>query len=1148
MKNFNLKNKMISLAGALVMLIAGLASIFSYAGTNNNASIQAENSAHAVYTEESFKSQADSLIAEINSKNTNVYANEYSLKDDYPLFAEHQTTSNLCWAYSGLKVLETTLMLKTGEYYNFSEMSVAYFAYLSKFSSTIDSFGSFKKLDETIKTMGIVNESDFSNDNYKKITETNHNEFSSVLNFADKNLPQAVTPIYLSRNSNFKASNNETNIVKYYIKNIGALNIALPKGSMFRKDQETNDWIFEYNVTSQYEGKNLYENHAVCLIGWNEKGFIGLNSWGVNVSESYEEVVIPYSVMNKYYNGQILFDGTPNEDWLCGYNYDGEENVEITSTSADEFSVEILKKSNNYLKNVFLTTEQITMSFKIYNVTNFETVYLNVYKAGEDVTSRFTISYDDTNSVVNISFKPQFSYAGNYDGGNYALHFYEDVNLIASKSITVYTGAEISYIEFKNSTLNSTDPVYYSAMNTIASDDRSETQYIYYENSYTINMYLTDLGKLSKMTGELPVSQLVRINGFAVYDETTGEFVSETNNNYLTCEGNLSSTGNCYTFHLRYLTEDFAGKLVKFKVYIRSPYYPDVCFKPFDLMYYVSEIPDVTASSNAYKINYVLDGGKNNEQNVDIYPQYATETSSMTDFTLKVPEKAGYVFDGWYTDAEFTNEITKLDANTSGNISIYAKWIYSNTIYYSTGLEVDKIYNYNETEKDLTGVNLETAASLVYGESIKLKASFSMKDTIKSETFTFKYYFYINGELVKEVSLISAADMGSVLSNYYAELGGLDDAKLAFPNLTVGTYQIELVASAVIRHKFSINQTKSYTVTVAPKEVSVVYDANASIFTYDANAHMPSATFTGYYTEDSSDFTLLSFVGNAKVNAGEYAYYVQDITNNNYVLNAEDKAHEYWLYINKKPLTINWTVKEVFYNGKTQKPTCEIVGLIGSDRASITLDTDGFVDAGTYRFIAKTVTNSNYSIVENQPVDFVIKQAPIVVRFDDVEERARSSPAYRTQITYTIEGKLYDSIESLGISCYSAGLTETESGEYEITGGYNRNESNYDISFVPGNYVLTGYYFVYYTLPSGEIVEERVNYGEKPVGVTEEMIKLKKFQKLVLSTPLDETGDDIYVVITVEDYSWYVIIGGVIVAFIVIYWFATRKTRRNKVR
>ena len=1156
MKKFKLKNKIISLTGAFVMLFAVLASVFSFAGTNNNINNDAESSTYAAYKEEDFSADADDLIADINSKNTNVYATKYSLKDDYPLLAENQTSSNLCWAYSGFKVLETTLMLKTGEYYNFSEMAVAYFAYLNKASATIDSFGSFKKLDETIKTMGVVNESDFSNDNYKKINETNHSQFSYVLKFADKNLPQAVTPIYLSRNTNFKTSNNQENIIKYYIKNIGALNIALPKGSMFRLDQYTSEWTFEYNVTSQNEGRNLSENHAVCLIGWNESGFIGLNSWGVNVEESYEEVIIPYSVMNKYYNGQILFEGSQNIDWLCGYNYEGEENVGLTSTSADEFSIEILKKSNNYLKNVFLTTEQITMSFKVHNVTNFETVYLNIYKSGEDVTSYFTVSYDDANSVVNVSFTPKnsnFTSQAEYSsqttffaGGSYALHFYEDVNLIASKSITIYTGAEISYIEFKNSTSGSSDPVYYSAMNTIAYEDQTETQYINYENSYTINMYLTDLGRLSKMTGELPVDQLVRITGFSVYDEITGNFVAETNDNYLTCEGNLSSTGNCYTFRLRYLTEEYAGKLVKFRVFIRSPYYPDVCYKKLELMFYVSGTKDVTALNNAYKINYVLNGNNNHPHNVEIYPQYTKD--SMTDFILREPEKIGYVFEGWYTDAAFTNKITKLDANISGDITLYAKWTYSDTVYYSTKLEVDEIYNYDKTEKDLTGENLETSASLIYGEAIKLKATFSIKDELKAETFTFKYYFYISGELVKEISLIGTADMGSVLSTYYAEIGGANDSNLAFPNLTVGTYQIELVATAVIRHKFSVNQSQSYTVVVAPKEVSVVYDANASIFTYDAEEHMPSASFTGFYAEDASDFAALSFVGTAKISAGEYAYMVQDITNSNYVINAEDKAHEYWLYINKKPLTINWTVKEVFYNGKSQRPTCEIEGLINNDRVSITLDEDGFVNAGTYRFIAKTVTNSNYSIVENQPVDFKIKPAPIVVKFHDVEERARSSPAYRTQITYDIEGKLYDSVESLGISCYSEGLTSTESGEYEITGGYISASSNYDISFVPGNYVLTGYYYVYYTLPSGEVVQERVDYGEKPVGVTEDMVKLKKFQKLILSTPLEETGDDIYVVVTVEDYTWYVVIGGIIVAFIVIYWFATRKHRRNKVR
>ena len=1150
MNKIILKNKIMSLVGAFVLLFAGLASVFSFAGTKKGFTNSTKNSANAAYLEENYKTYADDLIEEINQNNTNSFNYDYSLKNDYPILAENQTDSKLCWAYSGLKVLETTLMIERGEYYNFSEMAVAYFAYLNKSSSTIDSFGSFKKLDETIRSMGIVNESDFSNDNYGRINETNHNDFSTILKFADTNLPSTIAPIYLSRNANFKASNNEENVIKYYIKNIGGLNIALPKGSMFRQDQSTAQWVFEYNVTSSYEGKNLDENHAVCLIGWNDTGFIGLNSWGVNVSQSYEEVVIPYSVMNKYYRGEILFEGSKNEDWLCGYNYIGGENVEIETTSADKFSIEVLKKSNDYLKNVFYLTESINMSFKIKNVTNFETVYLNIFKAGEDVTSYFTVSYDDVNSIINISFTPKnsqfISQSGLFAGGSYSLYFYEDVKLISLKNITIYTGSEISYIEFKNSSINSKDPVYYSAMNTIATADGSETQYIYYANSYTINIYLTDLGRLSRMTGELPASYLAIVNGMMVYDEDKGEFIAETNSNYLTCEGNVSSTGNCYSFKLRNLTESFAGKLVKFFVNIRSPYYPDNCSKTFEFMFFVSGTEGVTASSNAYKINYFLDGGKNNVQNVDIYPQYTKD--SMTDFVLEIPAKSNYIFEGWYLDSSFTTEIEKIDANLTGNISLFAKWRYSDTVYYSTNLEVDKIYEYDKSEKNLSGLNLQDSANLIYGQSIMFKSTFLIEDELKAESFTFKYYFNINGERVKEVNLIGSSDMGSVKSVYYGELGGLNDENLAFPNLEVGTYNIELVASAVVRHKFSINKLQTFTITVSPKEVNVVYDANGSMFTYDANAHKPVASFAGYYAEDSSDFAKLNFVEEGRIDAGEYSYSIQDITNKNYVLNSQDKNHKYLLHIGKKPLELNWIVKEVFYNGKPQEPKCEILGLVGEDRVYINFERTGYVDAGEYQFVVKTITNSNYSVVANQLVNFKIKQAPITVRFNDVEERARSSPAYREKITYKVEGNFYDTIDSLGISCYSEGLTATESGEYVITGNYNKEHSNYDINFIPGNYVLTGYYYVYYTLPNGEVVKELVNYGEKPVGVTEEMLKLKKFQKLILSTGLEETGDDIYVVVTVEDYSWYVIIGGIVIGFIVFYWFVTRKSRRNKVR
>ena len=38
------------------------------------------------------------------------------------------------------------------------------------------------------------------------------------------------------------------------------------------------------------------------------------------------------------------------------------------------------------------------------------------------------------------------------------------------------------------------------------------------------------------------------------------------------------------------------------------------------------------------------------------------------------PTRTGYTFDGWYTDAEFTNKIAAISANSTGDITLYAKW------------------------------------------------------------------------------------------------------------------------------------------------------------------------------------------------------------------------------------------------------------------------------------------------------------------------------------------------------------------------------------------------------------------------------------------------------------------------------------------
>lgn len=74
------------------------------------------------------------------------------------------------------------------------------------------------------------------------------------------------------------------------------------------------------------------------------------------------------------------------------------------------------------------------------------------------------------------------------------------------------------------------------------------------------------------------------------------------------------------------------------------------------------------ASTQSYKISYVLNGGKNNTNNPVNY------NGSKT-IALKNPTKKGYTFQGWYLDSNFTKKITTIAKGSKGNKKLYAKWI-----------------------------------------------------------------------------------------------------------------------------------------------------------------------------------------------------------------------------------------------------------------------------------------------------------------------------------------------------------------------------------------------------------------------------------------------------------------------------------------
>lgn len=69
-----------------------------------------------------------------------------------------------------------------------------------------------------------------------------------------------------------------------------------------------------------------------------------------------------------------------------------------------------------------------------------------------------------------------------------------------------------------------------------------------------------------------------------------------------------------------------------------------------------------------YTISYVLDGGT--------LPEDAPTKHIPGERTsLPFPEKTGFIFDGWYSDAAFTALISSIDKDTAEDVTVYVKWL-----------------------------------------------------------------------------------------------------------------------------------------------------------------------------------------------------------------------------------------------------------------------------------------------------------------------------------------------------------------------------------------------------------------------------------------------------------------------------------------
>ncbi len=93
-----------------------------------------------------------------------------------------------------------------------------------------------------------------------------------------------------------------------------------------------------------------------------------------------------------------------------------------------------------------------------------------------------------------------------------------------------------------------------------------------------------------------------------------------------------------------------------------------------------------------YTITYNLDGGTN-----PVSPAPPTSyTIESADIALPTPTKEGYVFAGWYSDAELTTPVSTIPTGSTGNKAFWAKWDQKGTysIYYYNKDSWENVYAY----------------------------------------------------------------------------------------------------------------------------------------------------------------------------------------------------------------------------------------------------------------------------------------------------------------------------------------------------------------------------------------------------------------------------------------------------------------------
>lgn len=554
----------------------------------------------------------------------------YSLRDDYVIYTQDQDRNGLCWAYASNMALGTTLMMSTGEFYDFSETWASLISVKESSSYIFGGGGNAVTFNGLVKKYGLVLESDIQYHNaYLMSRENSEQYYNYYSQFANKEIMDNLTFVMYNLSDQIK--------VKNHVYNFGGLSVGMNWNGNVERSGIYKDSKCYYKCPSVKDSSS--GGHAITIVGWDDNysatydgktytgAWICLNSWGdafggdsivyvfYNDTDLYGQVYgykYQPSSTGLYYSNRVKAGTgyTTYQTNLKGKYYTKGNFTPTTSTT---------KQQNMY----FDDDVNITYSYSISNDATIDNVY--VYFGQEDVTSNFDININPNNYEISLNatnleagpYKVLISYSNSTESEEY-------LNVIY-----VLNGTEVEKINVScSSGINNNG--YYYGYNT----------YNYPKLEYTI--------ATTKASGSI---------NFIAYKATYSSYTQTAFNLPSISYSGLNAENNLVTYQTKLTTSDNKQKIM----------YVSVIFVSSTL---------TQVNTNVY---YSLDGGT-----IDAPNRLVVDKENGV--LLTNPIKPGYDFVGWFYDKECTLEVVSNVLTINNVVTLTNPTLYADS-YYNTWLK-----------------------------------------------------------------------------------------------------------------------------------------------------------------------------------------------------------------------------------------------------------------------------------------------------------------------------------------------------------------------------------------------------------------------------------------------------------------------------